>query len=223
MVCRGEANECESGEVMKIHAFEQRSPEWFQSRLGRLTGSRASDMLATVQTKGKEAASRRNLRIELALERITGVVQERGFMTQAMQDGVDREADALLQYQAHSGETVHAVGFIEHDDLMAGYSPDGIIGDLEGFTEVKCPEQAAHLESLSGRIPDRYMAQMTHGFWITGAAWCDFVSFHPLFPEKLRLKVVRIQRPDLTEYAAKATAFLAEVDEQVKSIQRMMA
>lgn len=208
---------------MKIHTCDQRSEEWHKVRLGRLTGSRAGDMLATVQTKGKEAASRRNLRIELALERITGVAQERGFMTQAMQDGVEREAEALAQYQAQAGEIVSTVGFVEHDFLFAGYSPDGVIGNMSGFVEAKCPEQAAHLESLSGRIPDRYMAQMTHGFWVTGAQWCDFVSFHPLFPEKLRLKVMRIQRPDLTEYAAKATAFLAEVDEQVKSIQALMA
>lgn len=207
---------------MKIHTCDQRSPEWHVARLGRLTGSRAGDMLATVQTKGKEAASRRNLRIELALERITGVAQERGFMTQAMVDGVEREAEALAQYEAQSGESFRAVGFIEHDDLMAGYSPDGVVGSCEGIVEVKCPEQAAHLESLSGRIPDRYMAQMTHGFWVTGAQWCDFVSFHPLFPEKLRLKVMRIQRPNIAEYTAKATAFLLEVDEQVKAIQALM-
>ena len=207
---------------MKIYDMDQRSPEWHTIRLGKLTGSRAGDMLATVQTKGKEAASRRNLRIELALERITGVAQERGFVTQAMTDGIEREADALAQYQIHSGELVTSVGFVEHDNKLAGYSPDGVTSDYKGFVEVKCPEQAAHLESLSGRIPERYMAQMTHGFWITGAEWCDFVSFHPLFPEKLRLKVMRIQRPDLTEYSAKAEAFLKEVDQQVLDIQALM-
>lgn len=201
---------------------DQRSEDWHKVRLGKLTGSRAGDMLATVQTKGKEAAGRRNLRIELALERITGVAQERGFVTQAMTDGIEREADALAQYQIQSGELVTAVGFIEHDAKPVGYSPDGVIGSCVGLVEVKCPEQAAHLETLSGRIPDRYMAQMTHGFWVTGAEWCDFVSFHPLFPEKLRLKVMRIERPDLTEYAAKVKAFLAEVDEQVKAIEALM-
>ena len=36
---------------------DQRSPEWFRARSGRLTGSRAADMLATIKTG--EAAARR--------------------------------------------------------------------------------------------------------------------------------------------------------------------
>ena len=55
-----------------IVAASQRSEPWFQARLGRLTGSRASDMLASIH-KG-EAAARRDLRSQLVLERLTGQV-----------------------------------------------------------------------------------------------------------------------------------------------------
>ena len=48
---------------MKIHAIEQRSPEWFTVRAGKLTGSAAKDMLAEI--KSGEAAARRDLRYKL--------------------------------------------------------------------------------------------------------------------------------------------------------------
>ena len=206
---------------MKAHAIDQRSPEWHALRLGKLTGSKASDMLATLKSGG-EAAGRRNLRIALALERITGTSQERSFTTQAMQDGIDREPEAVRLYQAKSGNLVDPMGFIEHDTLGAGYSPDGVVGDFEGLIEVKCPEPAAHLEYLGGHIPANYLAQINHGFWITGALWCDFVSYQPTFPVGGQLKVIRVERGDLTDYIAKATAFLSEVDKQVEAITALV-
>ena len=52
----------------------QRSPEWFAARAGRLTGSMAGDMLATI--KSGEAAARRDYRLQLALERLTGNIEQ---------------------------------------------------------------------------------------------------------------------------------------------------
>ena len=47
----------------------QRSEAWHLARLGRLTGSRAADMLARIKTG--EAAARRDLRTQLVCERVT--------------------------------------------------------------------------------------------------------------------------------------------------------
>src|SRR5437879_4169734 len=110
---------------------EQRSDEWHRARLGRLTGSRAADMLATV--KSGEAASRRNLRTQLVLERLTGRVQETGFVSAAMQQGIDREADAYAAYEALTGQHLVRTGFLRHDTLMVGCSLDGHAGDFESL------------------------------------------------------------------------------------------
>ena len=66
---------------------------------------------------------------------------------------------------------------------------------------------------------------MTHNLWVTGAQWCDFVSFDPRFPEHLQLFVVRVARKDvdLKGYEAKALAFLAEVDAEVRELEAMEA
>ena len=207
---------------LQQHIDGAANPEWLAARIGRLTSSR----VAAVFAKGRgsdEAVGRRNLRIELALERITGVSPKREFVTQAMKDGTEREPEAVALYQAVTGHLVDAVGFIQHDTLMAGYSPDGVIGECEGLIEVKCPEPAAHCEYLGGKIPGDYLAQITHALWITGAQWCDFVSYQPFFPEGKRLVVTRVLRADplIAAHDAAVVAFLAEVEREIERIQSL--
>lgn len=202
--------------------MEQRSPEWYQARLGRLTASRASDMLATI--KSGEAAARRNLRAQLVLERLTGKPQEFGYVSAAMQQGIEREPDALLWYEALTGQIVRRSGFLVHDDLLAGASLDGHIGDFEGVVEAKCPIPATHLEYLkTGRVPDEYAKQVTHQMWISGARWCDWFAFNPDFPESLRSRLVRVDRDEavIAAYDTAARAFLAEVDREVEALLTM--
>ena len=55
---------------MKGIDCEQRSEEWRTLRLGRLTASRAADVLATI--KSGEAAARCDYRLQLVVERLTG-------------------------------------------------------------------------------------------------------------------------------------------------------
>lgn len=192
----------------------QRSDEWKALRLGRVCASRAADMLATIG-KG-EAAARRNLRVDLMLERITGRSQERSFINQAMQDGIDREPNAVAIYEALTGTLLDTtVGFCAHDSLMAGCSPDGVIGDFDGIVEIKCPTPAIHLEYLTtGRIPDDYRKQITHSLWVTGAPFCDWISYQPQFPEKFQVVLQRVRCVDLDipDHARKTRLFLEDVD-----------
>lgn len=206
-----------------IHTFEQRSPEWYAARLGLLTGSCANDMLATIKSGG-EAAGRRNLRVRLMLERVTGKSQEPEFTSDDMQVGIDRETEARGFYEVESGSFVSTVGFLRHTDLMAGCSPDGVIGDFDGLLSVKCPKPATHLEYVkSGQIPTEYLRQTTHEMWISGAQWTDFVSFNPDFPDALRIKLVRVEAKalDLIGYDKAVRAFLAEVDREVEAVRTL--
>ena len=212
------------GEAVRIIECEQRTPEWFAARLGRLTASRAADMLATIKTG--EAAARRNLRTQLVLERLTGVSQESPYQSDAMRQGIEREADALLWYEAQTGQIVQRSGFVAHDDLMAGASLDGHVGDFAGIVEAKCPLASTHLETLeSGAIPSDYQKQIVHQLWISGARWCDYVSYHPDFPEPLRLRIVRMMRDDgrIAEYETSARVFLSEVDGRLAALTMLPA
>jgi hypothetical protein len=198
---------------------EQRTPAWFAARAGRLTASCAREMLATVQ-KG-EAAARRDLRARLVVERLTGLPEDdgTGYVNGAMQWGLDHEQDALAAYEALTGNLATSVGFLAHTELMAGASPDGVIGDFDGLVELKCPKSATHFSYLRGSVaaPAEHLAQLTHLLWLTGCPWVDFLSFDPRFPNALQTFYVRVKREDVDVdgYGAKATAFLEEVDREV--------
>lgn len=210
---------------MIVHEVRQRSPEWMALRLGRLTSTGAAEMDARLKS-GLEAAGRRNLRVRLVLERLTGRSQERGYVSEAMQVGIDRELDARALYEAVTGEVISVVGFVSHDTLRAGCSPDGVVGDFEGLVEVKSPIAATHLDYLrTGTIPTDYAKQMLHQLWITGARWCDFLSYQPEFPEALQTKLIRVRRNDteIAAYELVVRQFLSECEREYAEIQAMMA
>jgi hypothetical protein len=201
----------------------QRSEAWFAARLGRVTSSVASDMLAT-RRDGKQAAGRINLRVRLALERLTGRVQESGYVSKAMQDGIDREADALAEFEALTGTFVSKCGFLAHPTLMAGASLDGYLGDFETVVEVKAPIAATHLAYLKGVLPTDHYAQCVHQAWLTGARAVELVSVQPEFPDPLRVKVFHLE-PKADEIAAHelmVRAFLTEVDREVEAIEALL-
>lgn len=192
----------------------QRSPEWYAARAGRLTASDCYDAL-TMGKSGNELAGRRDLRMRLVLERITGEPQTSDFENDDMRRGRELEDAARLAYAAESGELVEQSGFCSHDSLLIGCSLDGYINDFAGIVEIKAPRPANHFEVLKARsVPDRYLPQVTHALWITGAQWADYVSFCPQFPEAGRLLIVRVSREsvDLKTHEQKALAFLAEVE-----------
>ena len=199
---------------------EQRSPEWFAARLGRLTGSRAADMLATI--KSGEAAARRDLRIQLVCERLTQTLQEDAFVNAAMQRGIDCEPLAFSAYESLTGNVAHRTGFLAHDTLAIGCSLDGHVGDFAGILEVKCPKSATHLGYLrGGKVPAAYIPQITHNLWVTGAAWADFLSFDDRFPVELQTFLVRHERneQEIASYALAATLFLSEVAAEVDAVK----
>lgn len=205
---------------MKTFDVPQRSAEWFALRCGRLTGSCAADMLATI--KSGEAAARRDLRLRLVCERLTGVAQEDGYVNGAMLRGIELEATARAAYEAHTGLLVSEVGFLAHDDLLAGCSPDGLVED--GLLEIKCPKSATHLRYLRlDGVPPEYRPQVIHNLWVTGAAWCDFVSFDDRFPAPLDYLVRRVVSTDvdLRAYELAVRLFLAEVERELEAVQAL--
>jgi hypothetical protein len=115
---------------------------------------------------------------------------------------------------------VDPVGFLEHDTLAAGCSPDGLVGD--GLLELKCPKSATHVKYLrTDALVDDYRHQVTHALWISGAPWCDLVSFDDRLPEDLRILVVRVKAADvdLVAHEAAVRAFLDEVRDDVLSLR----
>ena len=188
----------------------QRTPEWFAQRLGHCTASRVNDALATIKTG--EAASRRNYRLQLVAERLTGL-QEESFTSPAMIRGTEVEPIARAAYEAKHG-FVDEAGFVLHPTIKwFGASPDGLVGK-EGLIEIKCPNTTSHLEYLtSGKVPNQYKNQMMSQMACTGRKWCDFVSFDNRLPQNLELFVVRFEpsESEINLMLEKIQEFLDEV------------
>jgi hypothetical protein len=197
----------------------QRSPEWFNARLGRLTGSTAGKMLARI-AGGREGADCKNLRMRLILERLTGKSQEKStFVSDAMQAGIDREPDAVAAYEAQSGLLIERTGFLVHSELMAGCSLDGHVDDFDVLVSVKCRQPQAHWEFLrSSAVPNDAWWQMAHELWLTDALEHHYVSFNPDFPEHIQLRATVYTRDkfDLAKYDQEARAFLEGVDTELR-------
>lgn len=197
----------------------QRDADWLHARCGMLTASRAKDLLA-VRKDGKPSEARATYMLELVTERVTGRVTER-FQTAAMQWGTEQEYSARNSYANAHRLQVDETGFIRHDELAAGCSPDGLV-DWDGLIEIKCPfGSAVHVETLLHGMPSEHMAQVQFQLWITGRDWCDFVSYDPRMPEHLRLYVERIARDAdmIQRIESEARTFLAEVDAMTQSLQ----
>jgi len=199
--------------------MEQRSEEWFQARLGKVTASRVADVLAKI--KSGESASRRNYKIQLVSERLTGEKQET-YINQAMQDGIDREFYARERYVQQHGE-VEEVGFIQHPTLEAGASPDGLVGD-DGLIEIKCPLGTTHTETLmTQEVPSKYIPQIQFQLLCTGRKWCDFMSYNPMFPEHLQLFVKRVDADPVyqKELEVEVGKFLDEVNDVINKLKEI--
>jgi putative phage-type endonuclease len=199
--------------------MEQRSEEWFQARLGKVTASRVADVLAKI--KSGESASRRNYKIQLVSERLTGEKQET-YINQAMQDGIDREFYAREKYVQQFGE-VEEVGFVKHPTLEAGASPDGMVGD-DGIIEIKCPMGTTHTETLmTQEVPSKYIPQIQFQLRCTGRKWCDFVSYNPMFPQHLQVFVKRVEADEVyqMELDKEIEAFLLEVQTIIDKLKEI--
>jgi len=207
---------------MIINNCAQRTPEWFTARLGRLTGSSAADMLATI--KSGEAAARRDLRMRLVCERLTGTPQDDTFSTAATQRGIDLEPAAFAAYEALTGQVVARVGFCGHETLMAGCSPDGYFDQFKGLLSLKCPKTTTHVAYMRAEVmPAAYVPQMTHEMWITGAQYYDFMSFDDRLPADLQTYLIRVPRNAsmIAAYEDVARTFLDEVDREYAAIQAL--
>ena len=204
----------------RVAAIQQGTEEWHQLRLGKVTASRVADILA--KTKTGVSASRGNYLIELALQRVTKTI-EQSYTNDAMAWGTATEPQARVAYEVATGNFVDQIAFVDHPTIAGfGCSPDGLVGS-DALIEIKCPSSATHWSYIkANEPPNKYVIQMQAQMAVTGAKWCDFVSFDPRMPERSQLLVVRVMRdPEFILYMeAEINNFLSEVEAEVNLMEK---
>jgi len=178
--------------TIQILNMEQGTSEWFAARLGLPTASCFADVISQGRG-GAESARRRTYMLKILAERITGELPV-NWTNEHMERGHEDEPKARSAYEFVTSNEVQEVGFIINDELGAGFSPDGLVGD-DGIIEIKSKLPHLHLDCLlKDKVPAEHMPQIQGGLLVSGREWCDFISYTR--GRNLPLFVKRVERDE---------------------------
>jgi putative phage-type endonuclease len=177
----------------------QRNDDWHNERLGIPTASRYKEVLTMPRSKADQEAGNLSqtalsYALDILAEKLTG--QRKSFSTAATEWGNLNEPLAVAHYQELTGCEVLECGFVRHQTIATGASPDGLIG-IDGGIEIKCPYNTSiHLSNkLTKEVPAEYYAQIQGQIWVCGLDWVDFVSYDPRIEGSASMSIVRVE-PD---------------------------
>ena len=183
---------------MNTFTCAQRSEEWFQLHIGRVTASYMSDVMDFRKTGDKGAGSKRiSYMGKKIAETLTGEMGTSIPPTFAMQWGTDHEDEARRAYVVSAGNFVDQIGFGIHPEIERfGASPDGLI-DADGMLEIKCPDTSTHIRwMLEGEVPVEHRPQMYAQMAVFGRKWCDFISRDVRLVPRHQTFIKRLTRED---------------------------
>lgn len=195
---------------------EQRTIDWYRSRLGCITGSNVGTLMKSGRTKDKvfsdtaitylyQLAGERALNPEIVADdqMLQYYIDQTTSQSKAMRFGTEQEENARNLYCDITKNEVTEVGLCYHQSIEhLASSPDGIVkedGKL-GCVEIKCPQLSTYTRyvaeihdnaSLQKVNPDYYYQCQNH-MACTGAEFCDFIAYCPFVENPIH--IVRINR-----------------------------
>ena len=204
---------------MRIVCRDQKTHEWYQARLGKVTASNIASAMAKLERasgekkKGDWAKAHDAYVRDIAWELITRVPTDH-YVSKAMDIGTAYEGEARIEYWQAVGEEVEQTGFVLHPTIdFLGCSPDGLRSG-RGI-EIKVPLLKTHENYIMDDVvPEEYQPQMQCNMLCCEMPEWDFVSYappdvYPDFPDDLRLFIKPLkadpEQHRLMEEAATAT------------------
>jgi hypothetical protein len=159
---------------MKIIDCEQRTPEWYEARIGKISASLAWKLISSagkVRT-GKTPDAYMNALLAERLTRKPTFIRQ----TDAMERGSIMEAEAREWYERRRGVSVRQVGFAIDDTGSFGCSPDGI---MEGNgLEIKCPGLPVFMEiATANELPEAHYVQVQTCMQVFQVDRWDYVAY----------------------------------------------
>ena len=172
--------------------LQQRTPQWLDARIGRVTGSRIGAVLGHSPWQ-----SRKQLLADMVREAL-GERVERD--SPAMRWGREHEQDALddfaLTCAGLDDDIAYGGWYVREDDAYVGYSPDGYVPNRY-LIEVKCPFNRI----LPLDAPPHYVDQVQLGmhvldlpeaalhFWTPGGSETFWIARDPSWWEAALPKI----------------------------------
>lgn len=178
--------------------IEQRSSEWFELRKGKITSSEFYKIMGEGRGKDKLSETAKTYLLEKVAESFNGFLAPVSGM--ALDWGTELEDMALEVYKDRAKQPATKCSFIQVNEHYGG-SPDALV-EKEGAVEIKCPYNSTNHfkhgliksdEDFKKIAPGYYYQAMSH-MLVSGAKWCDFVSFDPRVDEKYMIFIYRLHR-----------------------------
>ena len=204
---------------MRIVDCVQGSEAWHDLRKGRPTASQFVKIITPA--KLQPSAQMKDYAAELACVQLGLDDSPEPMVSYWMERGIELEPEAVAAYEEAIGVPTEEVGFVFPDDSsLYGCSPDRLLPE-NGILEVKCPAPTTLTKYLEEGCPNNYKMQIQAQLWITGADYCDFWAWHPLFYRACH----ETHEPDERFFAAfeeQIPKFLALVAHYKKILKGMM-
>ena len=201
--------------------IEQRSEEWFNQRLGKITGSKFCSIMPSEKARVEWTETQYDVLLTVALERLTGI-REEGFKSRAMQDGTDREPECKAFFESKYWEVVEDCPFIPFGDF--GASPDGVIGGHTAY-ESKCPKDNTHLKYLLNpqRLFEQYKWQVVGECIALGVNKAVIVSYNPNFKDKFKMcrYDYELDQADVEKLIARLESAELKIQEIISNLEAM--
>jgi len=198
---------------MKILQIEQNSEEWFETRKGKITGSKLKDVVTKRGTAWKIGV------YQLIADRIAVDADEED----PMERGHRLEKEAIEKFTEETGIPVEEGAFwVSDKNPNIAVSPDGVT-DGDGAVEVKCLSSARHLQALiEETLPKEYKEQVLQYFIVNDDLQTVYTVFYDPRIQSKPYFVIPTHREDvakdiefLEEYQVN---ILAEVDKWVEKL-----
>jgi len=178
---------------------EQRSPEWFKAREGRITASSIGAIMGYAPHSTREDVMFRMIR------------EYQGFESDfkgnaATEWGTFNESGAVFEFEMETGLSVSPAPFVPFEDWL-GASPDGYVSDGR-LLEIKCPfglRKEGNFKSIMEQM--HYYAQIQMQLLCTKKQECYFYQWAP---HSTMLEVVKYDKEFINDMLIEARSFYEE-------------
>lgn len=227
--------------------MEQRTDEWYQARLGKITSSNVGKLMGKTLTKTATSYLNQLVGERLITEDYKTTMfdlwQHRNNVSSfATHWGEMYEPIAFDKYVEAMGDkwiyTAYAGGFTEHHTIEGwADSPDGIVYDENlskvGTIEIKCPYSVANTinyistirgaettaEGLKQANSDYYWQVVSHCV-CNGVNWCDFIIFDPMLTTGVTVFRICPNEADKDALTARVKESLDYIEQTIKTIKQ---
>lgn len=194
--------------------LEQNSEEWFETRKGKITGSKLKDIVPLRGTAKKIGF------YQLLADRLA--IEEEGENEDPRERGHRLEPTAIELFSKETGKKVEDIGMcISDENPNIALSPDGLIKNGKKYTEaveVKCLSSAIHLQVLiEQKLPNEFIAQKLQYFIVNDDLQTLYFVFHDPRITVRPLHYIEVKREDVEKdiefYKQYQLDTLKEIDE----------